>query len=128
MTQTKIDEFTIIRTLGVGGFAKVKLAINNKGDCYALKIFKTNVPRTRKKIKMMFKEEAFFCSCQFDHQNLLRYFESRENATKYKKNGDKVEVSYIIQEYVKGKELFTYLQKTGGLSEKICRHYFIQML
>ena len=57
----------------------------------------------------MFKEEAFFCSCQFDNNNLLRYFESRENAIKHKKNGDKVKVSYIIQEYVKGVDLFTYL-------------------
>ena len=76
----------------------------------------------------MFKEEAFFCSCQFDHENLLRYFESKKNATKYKKNGDEVKVSYIIQEYIQGEELFKYLQKTGGFSEEICRNYFTQML
>ena len=109
MNQTKIDEFTIIRTLGEGAYGKVKLAINNKGDHYALKIFKTGDPKTSWEKKKMFKEEAYFCSYQFDHKKLLKYFESRENATKYKRNGDKVKVSYIIQEYIQGEELFKYL-------------------
>ena len=41
----KLDNFTILKTLGSGGQAKVKLAQDPKGNLFALKIYKLSNPK-----------------------------------------------------------------------------------
>lgn len=57
MTST-IDGFQITKTLGSGFSAKVKLAVDDNGDEYALKIFDLTNPKNNKKSIELLKKEV----------------------------------------------------------------------
>ena len=81
-----IDGFTIGKTLGSGFSAKVKLATSQDGTEYALKIFRLDNPNFNDKAFKLLKEEVEATN-QLDHRHVVKYFEFKENATMYKKNG-----------------------------------------
>lgn len=65
---------------------------------------------------------------QLNHPNFVRYFDFKENSTYYKRSGITEQVTYIVQEYVQGGELYSYLASIGPFSAGMCRHYFKEML
>ena len=128
----KIDKFTIMKTLGEGAAAKVKLAQHSNGYLYALKIFDLSNKRTFKAKRKQFEAEARFCKSKIRHKNFVKYqgYEEasilrRKKAKKFKKGSS---VSYIVQEYVPGEELFNYILETGAFDEKTSRHYFKKLI
>ena len=63
-----------------------------------------------------------------DHKHLVKYYYYCENRILIKGDGTQKNVTYIVQEYVGGGELYGHIVKKGCFSEKLCRHYFRQML
>jgi len=45
-----------------------------------------------------------------------------------KSTGEHYSVTYMILEYAEGGDLFNYVQTTGRFSEKLARHFFLQIL
>ena len=67
------------------------------------------------------------------HKFIAGYHEYQSNRTLIKyKNGqptDKTkQVTYIVQEAITGGELYGYVANTGIFSDKMCRHFFKQIL
>ena len=62
------------------------------------------------------------------HDNFVKYFDFKQNATWYKKSGKTCQVTYIVQELVEGGELFSYIAEEGQFSANLCRYYFKQLL
>lgn len=44
------------------------------------------------------------------------------------KTGQQIQVTYLVEEFVEGSDLFAYVSNTGPFSESICRYFFKQML
>jgi len=123
-----LGKFTLGRTLGEGANSKVKLAIdpqNNKK--YAAKVFKKGDPSLDKKFLDMMHEEVSVMR-NMHHKNLINIVDYNEHGQKIKKNGDKVDVIYIVLELAPGGELFDYVAISGKFSEPIARFYFKQFM
>ena len=65
---------------------------------------------------------------KLNHKFVCKYHEFQENKTLTKPNGKSKQVSYVVQDAILGGELYSYVANTGVFSEKMCRHYFKQML
>ena len=77
---------------------------------------------------MEFLKAEVEATMQLNHTHIVKYHEFRENRTYKKKDGSTKQVSYIVQELVEGGELYGYIANSGFFSEKMCRHFFKQML
>ena len=124
---SRLDNYTLGKTLGSGFSAKVKHGTAEDGTEYALKIFRLDNPQFNDKAFKLLKEEVQ-ATTQLDHNNVVKYFEFKEHAIMTKSNGTQVEVAYIAQEMISGGELFDYVANSGPFSEPICKYYFKQML
>jgi 5'-AMP-activated protein kinase catalytic alpha subunit len=115
---TTLGNYILGRTLGSGVSCKVKLAKDDNGTRYAIKILhqdeqfdelvETEVD-TLKKLK---------------HPNIVNMVEVGEGMqTNSKKNASK-NVKYIVLELVGGGELFDLVALGGKLTEPFARYYF----
>lgn len=87
--------YTVVKKLGGGSFAKVKLAINDEtGDYVAVKIIKKQAS-TGVSEKKFITREINMLRC-LNHPNIVKYVDMIEDDFSY----------YIIMEYVDGKQLF----------------------
>jgi len=125
---TSLDDFKLLKTLGKGGSAKVKLAEGPDGEQYALKIFDLSKEKNkRNKNFTKYIKQEISLSKNFDHENIVKYYDFKENSSLQKSNGQDKTVAYLVQEPIMGGELTDYIRQ-GGLSEPICRYYFKQLL
>ena len=115
-----IDQYKLTRTLGAGFSSKVKLAIDSDGKQYALKIF--NLNKTENALELMRQEVAVLKD--LSNRHIVNYVTHSESAIWIKKNGQKVQVAYILEEAVLGGELFDYIYEQEAMSESICRYFF----
>ena len=122
MHSGEIDGFRLIKTLGSGYSAKVKLAEDAEGDKYALKIFDlTNPDISREAMKLI--QTEIEATKKLDHKHIVKYYKFEDTAVWHKKNGTDLPIAYIVQEAVLGGELFEYVFNNGAFSEPICRYY-----
>ena len=124
---SRLDNYTLGKTLGSGFSAKVKHGIADDGSEYALKIFRLDNPQFNGKAFKLLKEEVA-ATTQLDHNNVVKYFEFKERSVMTKSNGTSVEVAYIAQEMISGGELFDYVANSGPFKEDVCKYFFKQML
>lgn len=115
-----LGPFTILNTLGMGTFSKVKLARHSEtGVMYAVKVTPKSNPATivsdPQSIPMVAKEPEILRNLH--HPNLLEFVDSFETE-KY---------SYLLTELVSGGELFEYLEKHDHLAERDARAVFRQL-
>ena len=122
MHNTEIDGFRLIKTLGSGYSAKVKLAVDSEGNQYALKIFDLSNPDISQEYMKLLKQEVE-ATKKLDHKHIVKYLKFEESTIWRKKNGSEIPVAYIMQEAVLGGELFEYVFNNGSFSEPICRYY-----
>lgn len=122
----QLDQYTLLRTLGSGVSAKVKLAQDPAGNQVAIKVFdRTLAANNDKAIKLLKQEVATIQKLQ--HANIVQLIDFKENAEKIRSNGQKVPVSYIVLELVTGGEFFDYVA-LSAFQPEVCRYYFRQML
>ena len=112
----------MLRTLGTGANAKVKLAQDKESNMlYAIKIMKK--ARIDYKFEEMVTSEVKIMS-HLNHPNIVNFMEYNQDGVDEKKNGTKIPVSYIVLELATGGELFDYVATTGRFSENVARYYF----
>ncbi|KZV27376.1 hypothetical protein F511_02485 [Dorcoceras hygrometricum] len=104
------------RTLGIGAFGKVKLAVHTlTGLKVAIKILdrrsidSSEAEKVRKEINIM---------KQLFHPHIVRLFEVIDTPTKV----------YVVMEYMNSGELFYFITEHGRLDENEARHFFQQLI
>ena len=124
-----IDNITLGRTIGRDATAKVRVGVVD-GQEYAIKIFDLNNSNVDQDLflDMSRQNEEFDVVRQLNHPRVVRYFDLKQNATLVKAKGTTKNVHYMVQELIKGEELFNYIFHSGPLSEDACKFYFNQLL
>ncbi|XP_043652645.1 MAP/microtubule affinity-regulating kinase 3 [Drosophila teissieri] len=108
--------YKIIRTLGKGNFAKVKLAIHlPTGREVAIKLIDKTTLNTIARQKL-YREVRIMK--MLNHPNIVRLFQVIESER----------TLYLVMEYVSGGELFDYLVKNGRMRERDARVLFRQLV
>lgn len=118
-----LGKYDLFRTLGAGGFAKVKLGVQcETKKAYALKIMKREetVPPAFYDLVM---NEVEILKC-LDHKNIIKLEEFLESESMMKVDGSKQEVFCLALEFAKNGELFNFIAQGGALPEKVTRYYF----
>ncbi|CAN8074767.1 unnamed protein product [Agarophyton chilense] len=113
---TRIEDFYILETLGVGSFAKVRLAIHcGTHERYACKILDKSFIRQRDQNRHVKNEIDSLA--RLNHKNVVQLVDVINTAKRI----------YIIMELVSGGELFDVITK-NRLSEPQVRFYFHQLV
>ncbi|PXF49810.1 CBL-interacting protein kinase 31 [Gracilariopsis chorda] len=114
---TRVHDFYILETLGVGAFAKVRLAIHCvTQEPYACKILDKSFIRQREQNRQVRNEiDALE---RLNHPNIVRLVDVINTSKRV----------YIIMELVSGGELFDVITKQRRLTEPQARFYFHQLV
>lgn len=103
LAQSKLAEYQIIRLLGQGAYAQVKLAQHKETkQRVAIKIypkFKLNDSSKRKAV-----EREITCMQQLKHPNICKLYDSFESSKEI----------FLVQEYVSGISLYQYMRNKGN--------------
>ncbi|ETO29345.1 Protein kinase domain containing protein, partial [Reticulomyxa filosa] len=125
-----LGDYVMGATLGIGGYAKVKLGIDKKtGEKVALKIFllsDTNGKTNDGKKKQF--ERAIKLLSKLSHPNVLKMLGYEKEAEYPEVDGTMTSCMYMSLEYAGNGELFDYVMFTGCFDEDISRSYFHQLI
>ncbi len=114
---TKLNQYTLGRTLGSGVSCKVKLAKDDGGARYAIKII-NNDESFNELIETEIQTLA-----QLQHPNIVRFVEMSQGQQINPKKGSKT-VNFIVLELIGGGELFDFVALGGRLTEAQARYYY----
>ena len=115
---TTLGKYTLGTTLGQGVSCKVKLAKDNTGQRYAIKILKKD-----DEFLDLIKTEVNVLK-NLNHPNIVNLKEVSNGVVEStKKSKEPKNVDYIVVELVGG-ELFDYVALTGRFTENVARFYF----
>lgn len=108
-------KYKLMKTLGIGAFSKVKLAVHQPtGQKVAIKIMNRN--------KMKDMEDKVWRELKVmklvAHPHIVRLYEVIETSTDI----------YMVMEYVESGDLFDYIVLNGRLTEDESRHFFQQII
>lgn len=112
-----LRDFQILRTIGVGSFAKVKL-VKKRGtsDVYVIKCMdKADIVKKRQ-ISNVNNELAFLRACS--HPNIARYHGSFQTKSHM----------FVVLEFVAGGELYSYIRSRQVLDVTSARVYLAQVI
>lgn len=125
-----VDDYLILKTLGTGLTAKVKLARHKKsGEIFALKMVdETKLgQKDRDDLFKSLKNELHLLE-GINHPNIIKVFDIQQSRV-YHSNNSKKTVSYAVLEYASKGELLDVLMYSGDpMQENTCRFYFQQVL
>lgn len=123
----KMGPWIVGKTLGTGGFSKVKLGIHEStGERVALKMLKIDSMKSSIKKQV---ERELAAMAKVKHPNVLRLKDVVWEARYPKKNGvDTDKVILVVLEEAPMGELFEYLSYTGAFEEAIARTYFHMLI
>ncbi|CDW89341.1 protein kinase domain containing protein [Stylonychia lemnae] len=124
-----IGKYELIKTLGRGGFSKVKLARNRDNfQEVAIKIHKLDNPELDQERVNVIQNEAKLLST-IQHERIVNIIDYFPRQVVQKTDGTQYEVvCVIISEIADGGELFFYVKNSGAFKERHARHLFRQML
>ncbi len=113
----RIDHYILDRTLGTGGFGKVKLAIHEyTGSKVAIKIINKKLIKSQK-ISSKIQREIRLMK-YFNHPNMIKLYQVLDTAQNI----------FVVMEYVPGGELFDLVNGSRGFDEELSRKYFRQII
>lgn len=118
---TTLGKYQLGMTLGEGVSCKVKLAKDNTGTRYAVKVLHNDeefLELIQAEIKTLEK---------LKHPNIVNLIESGKGIMANQKKSPK-EVDYIVLELVNGGDLFDFVANSGRFSEEVARYYFTQFM
>lgn len=124
---SKLGKYTLVRTLGSGANSKVKLAQDDNGSFYAVKILKkADSERDRRVLELVITEVQTMS--QLNHGNIVNLIEYNKEGILTKADGRTKTVFYIVLELASGGELFDFVAQTGAFSEPVARYYFRSLI
>ena len=124
-----LDTYNVVRTLGKGYTAKVKLVQDPETEAvYAAKIMMPNSDQQRASfLDLMNREVAILQT--LSHPNIIHVANVSENGTYTRKHGrGQYSCMYILMEFCPNGELFDMLFNCGAFPEDIARFYFRQIV
>jgi len=112
-----IDHYVLGKTLGIGSFGKVKLAVHKEtGIKVAIKVL------NKKKVQALDMNDKVWREIRvlklFSHPHIIRLYEVIDTPSDI----------FVVMEYVSGGELFDYIVAKGRLSEEEARKFFQQIV
>lgn len=114
--QPHVGKYRLIKTIGKGNFAKVKLAKHlPTSKEVAIKIIDKQV-LNQSSLQKVYREVRIMKS--LDHPNIVKLFEVIESE----------KTLYLVMEYASGGEVFDYLVAHGRMKEKEARAKFRQIV
>ena len=122
-----LDSYKVVRTLGQGGFSKVKLVRDQFGVPFAAKILKNLDSDMQARLQDSILNEVENLK-QLNHPNILRLVEVKKNGVYTKRNNSQRVVSYLLLEVCPNGSLFDYVFKNGFMDEGTARFYFKQLV
>ena len=114
--------YTILKTLGRGGNAVVKL-VEKDNQLYAMKIFKSE---KFGQANVQYVEKEMEIVSRLNLKNIPKYYEFRED-WRIKKSGQKMKVFFLVMEFIDGVTLFDFFFKVGRTEDKFLRYVFRQV-
>jgi serine/threonine protein kinase len=124
-----INDWVLGETLGMGGYSKVKLGINqHTGQKCALKIMLADSTGKISDSKKKQLVRELNVMKKVHHRNVIQLIEFDENAQYPESDGSKTNCILTVLEFASGGELFDYLMFTGCFDEMATRAYFHQMI
>jgi BR serine/threonine kinase len=118
MAPDEVGSYRIVRTLGLGSQAKVKLAESKlTGQQVAIKIYKKSTLASEPDLNFKVQREIAIMRL-FDHPRILKVLEVMESSTHL----------YIILEYVSQGELHEKLEEEGPVGAALALKFFRQMV
>ena len=123
-----LDDYELIKDLGSGAFATVKLARHNdSGKLVALKVVKDEAMQNEVTFATFKNEIEIMQDISHPYMiNLINH--SSEGVLKNENGTEKANVIYLTLELAKGGELFDFIAQTGHFSEPVARYYFHQIV
>jgi serine/threonine protein kinase len=118
---SKLDQYTVTKTLGKGASAVVKLGTTSDGKRVALKIFDKQNPKNTQKALNALKNEVDSFRL-LNHPYMVNLIDFKEHAIWVKPDGN-VAVAFMALELIEGGELFDYVA-LKAFSVPTCRYYF----
>jgi len=123
----RIDDYRILYTLGLGGYAKVVAGKNVKdqgeGKVCAIKI------TLNQKEGAKILEEAKILDAIGPHKNIVRHFAQKEDGVYIPEAGEsELLKTYLVYELCENGTLFDLVTLSGGFDEVLARTYFQQMV
>ena len=120
--RSRVDNFIILKTLGKGSTATVKLAMcSSTSERVALKIVRS--------------DKAFILSTEIDvlkhlteHRNIIKLLGYSASSVYYKSSGGSIQVSYMVLEYCKNGEIFDYISRFRGFPTHLARKAFLELV
>ena len=123
-----VDNYQIIRKLGAGGYAKVKLARDLRDQTLvALKIMRLDRGPMSQRYLVQLQSETLALN-RLNHPSIVRIFNTSQKATYKSKSSRQFPVAYIAMELLPNGELFDVISYTGKMEAPIARVYFRQLL
>lgn len=118
-----VGDYNIKRTLGAGGFAKVKLGVNQStNEVAALKIMKRADDLPEAFFDLVKNEVDTLKS--LDHKNIIKLLDYYDNEKEQKASGKVKDVFCLVLEFAKNGELFNFIAQGGAFPPKVVRYYF----
>mmetsp|Transcript_19107 Transcript_19107/g.34774 ORF Transcript_19107/g.34774 Transcript_19107/m.34774 type:complete len:343 (+) Transcript_19107:343-1371(+) len=112
-----LKDFQVLRTIGVGSFARVKL-VKKRGtsEVYVIKCIAKSVIVERRQVTNVNNEISFLRTC--NHPHIARYYGSFQSKTHL----------FIVLEFVAGGELYSYIRSRNTLDVHSSRTYLAQVV
>ena len=119
-------DYNIVRTLGHGGNAVVKL-VEKDGTRYAMKIMVFTGDEKEKANFIKSIQEKFDLVKDLNHKSIVKYHEFNDNTTWTKKSGEKIPCCYLLLELLEGVELLELMNVMGDVEDPFYRYIFIEI-
>ena len=120
--QSRVDNYSIIKTLGKGATSVVKLARNKlTNELLALKII-------RQDKFYALNIELNVLRTVSEHPNIIKLLGYSNSSIYYGKSGNSKLVSFLALELGKNGEIFDYVSKLGAFPETIARKCFFELI
>jgi 5'-AMP-activated protein kinase catalytic alpha subunit len=116
LAHMKIGKYTLGRPLGSGSFGKVRLAVDEDGNSFAMKIISLKMIKAKKLSTQVKREIAVMKLLK--HKHIVQLIEVLKSDTDL----------YLVMELVQSGELFDLIVTKSKLDEDEARHYFAQIV
>ena len=108
----------LLKTIGKGGSAIVKLGINKRGKMVAVKMLQDDLDQKTED----HSRDEFKLMSELEHPHVLKLINSGLGTHKWPMGNRRV--YYGVFEYAENGELFDLVDVSRGLNERIAKHYF----
>ena len=122
-THSTLDNYRILKTLGIGYSGKVKLGQDmGTGNTFALKTLSVAGEPTEQLMAAL--KHEFNILRDLDHPSIIKMLEMKTGVYTSRKTGVQKSLTYAVVELATGGEIFDVIFHSKGFDENLTRFYF----